>query len=79
MGLIVDQPNLGFGVTNDGKILDHGREIIKQSIVPIGQLSEEAQEARNKDYRRFRKNHTRKCSRPATKIKSYTYNVIYYI
>lgn len=48
------------------KILVHGSEIIKNSIVPIGQLSEEAQEARNKDCRRFREHHTRKCSRVST-------------
>ncbi|KAJ4429838.1 hypothetical protein ANN_22042 [Periplaneta americana] len=32
-------------------------------MLPIGQLSEEAQEARNKDIKRFREHHTRKNSR----------------
>jgi len=33
------------------KMLIHGGEIIRRALVPIGWLSEEAQEARNKDYR----------------------------
>ncbi|XP_022166704.1 uncharacterized protein LOC111031177 [Myzus persicae] len=45
------------------KILIHGADVIKFAILPIGQLSEEAQEARNKDYKRIRQNHTRKNSR----------------
>lgn len=48
------------------KLLIHSTEVIKMAIVPIGQLSEEAQEARNKDCRRFREHNTRKCSRHAT-------------
>lgn len=48
------------------KLLIHSTEVIKTAIVPIGQLSEEAQEARNKDCRRFREHNTRKCSRLAT-------------
>ncbi|GBP00726.1 hypothetical protein EVAR_72669_1, partial [Eumeta japonica] len=34
--------------------------------MPIGDLSEEAQEKRNKDYRHFRKHNTRKISRYIT-------------
>lgn len=45
------------------KILIHGSLIIKNALVPIGQLSEEAQEASNKNYNRFRENHSRKSSR----------------
>lgn len=45
------------------KILCHAIDVIKNFIVPIGQLSEEAQEARNKDCRRYRLAHTRKSSR----------------
>lgn len=45
------------------KYLMHGGEIIKNAIVPIGQLSEEAQEARNKEFRQYRENHSRKNSR----------------
>lgn len=45
------------------KILLHGAIIIKEAILPIGQLSEEAQESRNKDLKNFREKHTRKISR----------------
>lgn len=48
------------------KILIHGADIIKNLSVPIGKLSEEAQEARNKDFKRTREFNTRKCSRIAT-------------
>jgi hypothetical protein len=48
------------------KLLVHGSHIIKNAPLPIGQLSEEAQEARNKDFKRIRENHTRKISRIAT-------------
>ena len=45
------------------KILIHGPIIIEQAILPIGQLSEEAAEARNKHFRLFRQNLSRKFSR----------------
>ncbi|XP_050512019.1 uncharacterized protein LOC126888052 [Diabrotica virgifera virgifera] len=45
------------------KILLHGAIVIKEAILPIGQLSEEAQESRNKDLKSFREKHTRKISR----------------
>lgn len=48
------------------KLLIHGAAIAKEAILPIGLLSEEAMEARNKDIRRFREQHTRKSSRMAT-------------
>lgn len=48
------------------KVLFHGGEISKESILPLGQLSEEAMEARNKDTRKFRERFTRKHSRVAT-------------
>lgn len=44
------------------KILYHGEQIIQHSMLPIGDLSEEAQEKRNKDYRFFREHNTRKMS-----------------
>ena len=44
----------------------HGAKIIKLASLPIGHLSEEAQEARNKDYREYRRYHSRKFSRTAT-------------
>lgn len=45
------------------KVLIHGGQIVKNSKLPVGLLSEEAQEARNKDYRYFREYHTRKDTR----------------
>lgn len=49
------------------KILIHGESVIRHfSVLPFGQLSEDAQEARNKDYKKFRLHHARKCSRRAT-------------
>lgn len=49
------------------KLLIHGGDIIAENaIVPIGSLSEEASEARNKDFRRFREHHSRKKSRQAS-------------
>lgn len=48
------------------KMLVHGESIIRSSFLPIGNLSEEAQEARNKDYRNYRLRYARKCSRTST-------------
>lgn len=49
------------------KVLIHGQNIIQyHSFLPLGQLSEDAQEARNKDYKFFRLHHARKCSRLST-------------
>ena len=45
------------------KVLKHGKSIIEHHILPIGELTEEAQESRNKDYKRFRLGNTRKTSR----------------
>lgn len=45
------------------KILIHGTIIISSALLPIGMLSEEAQEARNKDLRKYREHHARKFSR----------------
>lgn len=45
------------------KILIHGADIIRSLSIPIGLLSEEAQEARNKEFKKSREDHTRKCSR----------------
>lgn len=45
------------------KVLVHGGAIIEHALLPIGQLSEEAAEARNKHFRSYRQNHARKCSR----------------
>lgn len=45
------------------KVLIHGAIIIKNALLPIGQLSEEAAEARNKHFRSYRLNFARKFSR----------------
>lgn len=50
------------------KFLIHGPEIISHALLPIGQLSEEAQEACNKDFKRYREHHSRKCGRVETNI-----------
>lgn len=48
------------------KILMHGSQAIEIALLPIGMLSEEAQEARNKDFRKFRERYSRKTSRRDT-------------
>lgn len=48
------------------KILIHGADVIRFAIVPIGQLSEEVQESRHKEVRRYRECNTRKMSRTKT-------------
>nr|XP_022904419.1 uncharacterized protein LOC111416597 [Onthophagus taurus] len=48
------------------KILMHGGEAIKRCMLPIGMMSEEAQETCNKVYRRVREKHTRKMDRLVT-------------
>lgn len=48
------------------KLLIQGELIVKKSILPIGQMSEEAQEAKHKDLNRFRRDNTRKMSRKQT-------------
>lgn len=46
------------------KILFYGANIIKSfGLIPIGILSEKAQESRSKDFKRYREFNTRKCSR----------------
>lgn len=45
------------------RLLIHGPDIIAAALVPIGKLSEEAQEATNKLIKRNREYHARKCSR----------------
>ncbi|CAH1994756.1 unnamed protein product [Acanthoscelides obtectus] len=48
------------------KVLVHGCEIIDAFCLPIGELSEDALEARHKEVRKHRLSHTRKCSRTDT-------------
>lgn len=48
------------------KILMHGAEIIESISIPIGMLSEQAGESRNKFWRYDREHHTRKFYRKTT-------------
>lgn len=45
------------------KILMHGATVVKYALLPIGLLSEEAAEARNKHFRSYRRDFARKFSR----------------
>ena len=45
------------------KVLVHGPDIVENALLPIGQLSEEAAEARNKHFREYRLSYARKFSR----------------
>lgn len=49
--------------TSVHKVLIHGSNVISVALLPIGMLSEEAQEARNNDFRRYREKRCRKTSR----------------
>lgn len=56
------------------KLLIHGKEIIKHfGMIPIGVLSEDAQESRNKCYKETRRFHSRKCSRYSTNEDVFNY------
>ncbi len=48
------------------RVLMHGAQTIAHNVLPIGQLTEEAAEARNKDFRRYREHHSRKINRTTT-------------
>ena len=48
------------------KVLIHGAKVVKTLPLPLGLLSEEAQECRNKDIRAYRLGHARKNSRENT-------------
>jgi hypothetical protein len=50
------------------KILIHRPYIVASFFLPIGQLSEEAQESRNKNIKKYREHFTRKSSRIETEI-----------
>lgn len=58
------------------KYLIHGPQIISAALLPIGQLSEEAQEARNKDFKKYREHNSRKCSREKTNQDSFNFFLI---
>lgn len=48
------------------KILIHAPSIVVSFVIPIGQLSEEAQESRNKDAKNYREHFTKKSFRIET-------------
>ena len=48
------------------KLLVHGADIMRTLSLPAGMLSEEVQERRNKDIRKYWEHHTRKTSRANT-------------
>lgn len=48
------------------KVLMHGKDIMDAAVLLIGMVSEEAEEARNKDYRKYRLMFSRKCDRIST-------------
>jgi hypothetical protein len=48
------------------KILIHGAQVINSALLPIGQMSEDAQECGNKYIKKYRTDFTRKCSREKT-------------
>lgn len=50
------------------KILVHGPTVIEHALLPIGSLSEEAAEARNKHFRLYRQSFARKFSREACNL-----------
>lgn len=52
--------------TSVHKILIHGSSIIASALLPIGQMSEEAQEASNKLIKKYRQDYARKRSREST-------------
>ena len=58
------------------KILVHSADIINSFIVPIGDLSEEAQEARNKDFKYIRDHFSRRNSKQNTKFDLLSYLLV---
>ena len=50
------------------KMLIHSSQVVRDKPVPVGLLSDEAQESRNKDVNNYREHYTRKFSRKVTKM-----------
>lgn len=61
--LFVKRYNWYYMPTSLHEILLHGHQVMDILDLPIGMYSEEAQEARNKEVKRFREEHSRKTSR----------------
>lgn len=45
------------------QVFDSGPEIISSVLLPIAQMTEAAQEAKTKDFKRYREYYPRKCRR----------------
>ena len=58
------------------KVLIHGAAVVESLVLPIGMLSEDAQESRNKDFRAYRLQHTRKDSRLHTMADQFGYLLV---
>lgn len=58
------------------RVLAHGKEIIENSMLPLGELTEEAQEARNRDVKKIRLFNTRKSSKIAQNMDLMEYLLI---
>jgi len=50
------------------KVRIHGSAIVSAAFLPIGQVSEEAHEARNKNIKKIREHYTRKLPRESTNL-----------
>jgi hypothetical protein len=48
------------------KVLMHGAQVVAAAMLPIGQISEEAQESLHKQLKAYRERYSRKCSRIST-------------
>lgn len=69
MQLYLDLYSWYYMLSSVYKVLMHAADIIKSFVlIPIGHLSEEDAEVRNKDFRRYRQHHSRICSRKSTNI-----------
>ena len=58
------------------KILIHGAEVADSLVLPVGMLSEEVLESRNKDVRAYRLSHARKDSRLHTMADQFGYLMV---
>ena len=56
------------------KVLMHGKSVIEHHLLPIGRR--EAQEARNKDFKNFRRNYSRKMSQSKRGSSSYAIGLV---
>ena len=50
-------------IPNVHKLLIHGPSVVKHFLITIGQLSEDVQESRHKEFRKFRSEYAMKISR----------------